>query len=339
MIEETDNYTDYFPEIYKLYNQRDFQQLKSLFHTNPNVTIDTMNNNNDNCIAYMAAEQLDFEGIRFCIDHKSKNLSYACALTMQNYSEKPSKTLELIDLILESGAGMWNVFHRSITWGHFSINCHLYEKWHDRIDLNWLECALETAGIFGKYQTVKSIMNQKHYQSVISKHTLANCLRSAISIDSGCTENYWKLMKYLVDELKIDLTHQYPKTEINDTGDPRPVTYSLKATPIDPLNKIIMKKIRYLIDHYHDKEWKWDKYMPHLFKVRHYTGIDEWGTDWDKEGKIVTTENGIEYYISNPYEFTLSELKKIHYDYDENELEELIQEMEKDGSYIVNRDL
>jgi hypothetical protein len=60
--------------------KRNFQKMEELFQTNPNITIDTMNWNNDDCIAYSAARKLDKKAIKFCIKHKSNKLSYACAM-------------------------------------------------------------------------------------------------------------------------------------------------------------------------------------------------------------------------------------------------------------------
>jgi len=187
------------------------------------VDIDLKNNNNDECLIWTCAKELDKKGIEFCISKGSKELSYACAKALNKDTEK---SIQIIELLLSHGASIYDVMHRSLTWNYIDIFRYLAKKYEQHVNKEDIRMAIEICGRFGNYNTVKILNNE--YSKYITKEALKECLKEAVLVDTHCDKNRYLLIKYLVDQnMAVDNEELMTK-----------ITHFLKQYTIEDMDKI-----------------------------------------------------------------------------------------------------
>jgi hypothetical protein len=232
-----------------LFEEKQYSKLLEFIKLH-NVDINERNDNNDNCLIFTAAENFDEDGIRFCIKNNCDkyDLGYACALIMGHYDSNSSKTLELIDYMIENNASVHPVYHRSLTWNCLPVHRHLLVKWKSQINFHWLGESLEICGRFGNYETIKAVLEIGEYKEIITNSILATCLKNAIYVDTFCDEARYKLIEFLTKDQNISLDTEYSGIDTERA-------------------KHLMRKIDYMLTNYKLANRSCNKlYMPDLFK-------------------------------------------------------------------------
>jgi len=162
------------------------------------LSIDHRNWNNDNTLLWAGIDNLDLEGIEFCLKHGTKECTYGARRALSNYGKDPELMLKIIDIMLaQDGCDISDVFHYSILWGPentqiitststikvdtWPVNQHLLKRYRDRIpDLDrYLGCcSLSICGSFHNFTNLYHMLESPDYK--LNTERLNTFLESAV---------------------------------------------------------------------------------------------------------------------------------------------------------------
>lgn len=172
------------------------------------ITIDFRGGNCESLVE-RAAETLNVEGLKFCIEKGTDKdlLGHAGTYLFDHYDKNKSLVIELIDMIIENDGDIWHLYHRSLIWDCIPIHKHLLTNWKHKLkglyDLFFDAITMTCA--FGHYETVKQAFEMNCYKDYKGSQLLNECLCCTVLIDTFCDPERYKLIKYLVHVKKATL--------------------------------------------------------------------------------------------------------------------------------------
>jgi hypothetical protein len=199
-----------FYEIQRLYEKRDFKSIVEVCKKR-SVSLSAFDNNSDYNLPYLICENLDKEGVEFCLAH-------GCTIYDFNYASRSllrlrsphefEKRMEFLDYLLEKGMDIWNIFHYSLAWSRLDAHEHLLNNWINEIydNITYIYSAFETAAAFGEYDSIKYIMSKEIYREYIDDALLENAFRRCIGTCKFFDKKHIELIDYFVNDLNRDIT-------------------------------------------------------------------------------------------------------------------------------------
>jgi hypothetical protein len=148
------------------------------------LSIDHRNWNNDNTLLWASIDNLDMDGIEFCLKHGSKECTSGARKALANYGKNPELILKIIDFMVnQDDCDISDVFHYSIAWGPentqiimkdstikvdtWPVNQHLLKHYKDRIpDLDRYlgGCTLSLCGSFHNFTNLRHMLESPDYK-------------------------------------------------------------------------------------------------------------------------------------------------------------------------------